>query len=308
MDAAQGRQGLLAEWRLALWVTQQRTESSDVSRPRGPAWRDQAALASEVWPSPSTCSGHLQQLTEVTSASYTLSSSRVFPTALRWKLHASHKIKSNLAGSLFLYREQWSKKECCVLHCLDGEDRSSPGGLACPRTVCARVSACMCIYMCVGVLCMCVRVSVYWCVRGHMPMCPCLRVHARMCRCVHCIAHACAQMCVCLYAQLPARVHTCTHTHVSIYECAQACVHVPVCTRVCIYTWMVYVYRCAYTLRTCIQVLTHSHICARALGHRRRARPRVHALCLNKVVSKSHELPCSCPADVSSMLRAGGGR
>lgn len=215
MDAAQGRQGLLAEWRLALRVTQQRTESSDVSQPRGPAWRGQAAPAFDVWPSPSTCSGHLQQLTEVTSASYTLSSSRVFPTAFRWKLHTSHKIKSNLAGSLFLYREQWSEKECCVLHCLDGEDRSSPGGLACPRTVCARVSACMCIYMCVGVLCMCVCVSVYWCVHGHMPMCPCVCVYMHVCVdvCVRCIAHACTRMCVCLYAQLPAHVYTHVRSH-----------------------------------------------------------------------------------------------
>ena len=225
--------------------------------------------ARRLWPLRSgprrpTCSGHLQQLTEVTSASYTLSSSKVFPTALRWKLHASHKIKSNLAGSLFLYREQWSEKECCVMHCLDGEERSCPGGLACPRTVCARVSACMCIYTCVGILCMCVCVSLYWCVQGHMHMCI-----VYMCPCVCVYMHVCVDVCACcivlhmhvhgcVYAYMHSFQHMCTHMcahmHVSIYGCAQACVHVPVyvCTRVCIYTWM------SLCVQVCIYI-THMH-------------------------------------------------
>lgn len=217
MDAAQGRQGLLAEWRLALRVTQQRTESSDVSRPRGPAWRGQVALAFEVWPSPSTCSGHLQQLTEVTSASYTLSSSRVFPTALRSKLHASHKIKSNLAGSLFLYREQWSEKECCVLPCLDG-------GPQLPRRAglsqnCVCTCKCMHVYIyvcgCIVYVCMCVCVLVCARTHAHVPMCLC--VHARMCRCTC----TCALCCTCMYTDVCMPI--CTASSTCVHTCALTC-------------------------------------------------------------------------------------
>lgn len=182
---------------------------------RGPAG-GQGSLASDVRALPLAHSGHLQQLTEVTAASssFCLPSPRVFPAALRWKLHANHERKSELCWEfVFVQRTMVRERVLCpAVFRLHGH--SSPQRASLPRAAC--VCACMCeciMYMCTHV-CVHAYVWVYWiCVSVYMCMCrsmylcvctwicacTCVYTHASLqCVCMHGCEHTCV-MCMCIY-------------------------------------------------------------------------------------------------------------